>query len=389
MKNAFVFIFSILFITSCFDEVVTKTPSQYRQTQSNEGVRMARMVRGYFKRNANNMQFMHCRQLNFVDLKYGLIRKYSNDEGVFLEIPVIRGLLNSNKREDWIMNQTMRASVLVQLDNDENITKINYIEQNPTEEYYNQHSKLLYYDMFTGVEDVYDVENKHIGSFGRLLPLSRTTWLPDSNGVYPGDTIPEVIITGHNGGGGIVIIPGTSGSDISENDTISNQEPICEYCGATKEYDNVTNGYYCPVCNSITNTSGANGGSSNSESQTLPTTISHTKVGFIPKGYLTNYKNFEKISQLPENQKVRLFNPVLDADKNIAFIKRTPDVVIGQSTFGCVPACINHLLLSFGSSVIDEFPVWKNYYENIFSQDNLGGYSLKMVMETGINDIYM
>lgn len=277
MKNAFVFIFSILFITSCFDEVVTKTPYQYRQTQSNEGVRMARMVREYFKRNANNMQFMHCRQLNFVDLKYGLIRKYSNDEGVFLEIPVIRGLLNSNKREDWIMNQIMRASVLVQLDNDENITKINYIEQNPTEEYYNQHSKLLYYDMFTGVEDVYDVENKHIGSFGRLLPLSRTTWLPDSNGVYPGDTIPEVIITGHNGGGGIVIIPGTSGSDISENDTISNQEPICEYCGATKEYDNVTNGYYCPVCNSITNTSGANGGSSNSESQTLPTTISHTR----------------------------------------------------------------------------------------------------------------
>ena len=59
MKNAFIFIFSILFITSCFDEVVTKTPCQYRQTQSNEGVRMARMVRGYFKRNANNMQFMH------------------------------------------------------------------------------------------------------------------------------------------------------------------------------------------------------------------------------------------------------------------------------------------------------------------------------------------
>ena len=187
-------------------------------------------------------------------------------------------------------------------------------------------------------------------------------------------------------------MPDNPGTEDASNDTIASSAPICSDCGAVKIYDALTNDYYCPICNDVSNVGGGGskggGGNGNSGSQPKPTINPNTKAGFHPQGYLPNYTKFNENSQLPINSKVRLYNPDWAFDKQISFVKRTPAMIIGQSDAGCIPACINHLLLAFGAIITDEHPIWNTYYEEIFKKDNIWGYPIETIKENGINDCY-
>ena len=105
------------------------------------------------------------------------------------------------------------------------------------------------------------------------------------------------------------------------------------------------------------------GGSGNSGSTTTtPQPNPNLKTNFKVKGYLPGYKSYDKINQLPNGARVRFYNPEKSFDKSLTMIKRTPEMVIGQSRTGCVVADINHLLLAFGGRVTGEDAVWDTYW---------------------------
>lgn len=259
-------------------------------------------------------------------------------------------------------------AVRVQFDGRENITKINYVWLEPTEDYYAAHTDSVYYNHFVGKEDVYSKENVLLGVFRHRSPLTRTTWEPDSNGIYPGDSIPEVIIPGHQGGDGEILFPDNPGG--AEADTTA-VEDVCKTCLAALEYDSETGTYYCPRCDKgddlgvgVGGGGGTHGGGSGNSGSTTttPQPNPNLKTNFKVKGYLPGYKSYEKINQLPNGARIRLYNPETSFDKSLTMIKRTPEMVIGQSRTGCVVADINHLLLAFGGRVTGEDAVWDTYW---------------------------
>lgn len=215
---------------------------------------------------------------------------------------------------------------------------------------------------------MYSKENVLLGVFRHRSPLTRTTWEPDSNGIYPGDSIPEVIIPGHQGGDGELLFPDNPGG--AEADTTA-VEDVCKTCLAALEYDSETGTYYCPRCDKgddlgvgVGGGGGTHGGGSGNSGSTTttPQPNPNLKTNFKVKGYLPGYKSYEKINQLPNGARIRLYNPETSFDKSLTMIKRTPEMVIGQSRTGCVVADINHLLLAFGGRVTGEDAVWDTYW---------------------------
>ena len=99
------------------------------------------------------------------------------------------------------------------------------------------------------------------------------------------------------------------------------------------------------------------------------------------KGYLPGYKSYEKINQLPNGARVRFYNPETSFDKSLTMIKRTPEMVIGQSSNGCAVADINHLLLAFGGRVTGEDAVWDTYYKIADFPDDV---KKREVVENGV-----
>lgn len=368
MKRLLPILFCVLLAMACSDDFTDIGSRPSAVSAEGEAYRVVRKARSYFKQNEKRLPFMQDRALRFTDFRYGLSRRFVNEDGFYIEIPVIRGLITSNRRADWVRGQKSRVAVRVQFDGRENITKINYVWLEPTEDYYAAHTDSVYYNHFVGKEDVYSKENVLLGVFRHRSPLTRTTWEPDSNGIYPGDSIPEVIIPGHQGGDGEILFPDNPGG--AEADTTA-VEDVCKTCLAALEYDSETGTYYCPRCDKgddlgvgVGGGGGTHGGGSGNSGSTTttPQPNPNLKTNFKVKGYLPGYKSYEKINQLPNGARIRLYNPETSFDKSLTMIKRTPEMVIGQSRTGCVVADINHLLLAFGGRVTGEDAVWDTYW---------------------------
>lgn len=321
MKRLLPILFCVLLAMACSDDFTDIGSRPSAVSAEGEAYRVVRKARSYFKQNEKRLPFMQDRALRFTDFRYGLSRRFVNEDGFYIEIPVIRGLITSNRRADWVRGQKSRVAVRVQFDGRENITKINYVWLEPTEDYYAAHTDSVYYNHFVGKEDVYSKENVLLGVFRHRSPLTRTTWEPDSNGIYPGDSIPEVIIPGHQGGDGEILFPDNPGG--AEADTTA-VEDVCKTCLAALEYDSETGTYYCPRCDKgddlgvgVGGGGGTHGGGSGNSGSTTttPQPNPNLKTNFKVKGYLPGYKSYEKINQLPNGARIRLYNPETSFEK--------------------------------------------------------------------------
>lgn len=155
--------------------------------------RVVRKARDYFVENDRSLPFMRNRHLRFIDVKYGLARRYSYKGGFVIEIPVVNRPIKINTRKDWMRGRFTRSVVRLQYDDQENIININYINQIPTKEYYASHTTATYFDHLVGREDYYDKDDNFLGSFYKRSAKEHKIWKNNTKDIYPGDSIKEVV----------------------------------------------------------------------------------------------------------------------------------------------------------------------------------------------------
>lgn len=394
-KN-FLFFFVVFFLFACSKDDLICISNEYNSTASlTKAQKNAITSMAFFRDNECNFMFMKIHNLKYTDLKYGLSRAYERNGAMILEIPVIRGLL-FGRRMDWMKGNIKRANVLVLFDRKGNIQAINFTEQTPFKEYYNNHAVDIFYDNFIGNEDVYDKEDNHIAYINVRKNLTRTTINKSDSDSISEYIEPEAEVWGiHPIGGGDDVFPTMPDTTAYEDDfTVVSDELICSKCGSPLTYSSSSNTWYCPVCDEGMCEGGGGGGSArggnvDGSNSVLSTNWSGTK-GYVD-GY-TKYKKFE--FDVFAQKAFKIYNSSLAFDQKILFLNNTPRKTIGQSARGCVPACINHLLMYFGRTVTSENNIWNTYYKKIYKRNhpedlflNINDIKARGVYESDINDL--
>lgn len=102
MKRLLPILFCVLLAMACSDDFTDIGSRPSAVSAEGEAYRVVRKARSYFKQNEKRLPFMQDRALRFTDFRYGLSRRFVNEDGFYIEIPVIRGLITSNRRADWV-----------------------------------------------------------------------------------------------------------------------------------------------------------------------------------------------------------------------------------------------------------------------------------------------